>query len=532
MSKKLYRCIFILLVIVMAGCAKRGTITGGPKDSIAPVLMSSLPKNFSTNFEGKTIRLNFDEYVKLKDVNKQLIVSPPMNITPEVGPTNASRYITIKIKDTLQPNTTYSFNFGQSIQDNNEGIPLSQFKYVFSTGTYIDSLSIEGKIKDARELATDNFVNVMLYEINDKYNDSVIYKDKPRYITNTLDSTTTFKIENIKAGNYLLVALKDKSNNFKFDPKSDKIGFHATPITIPTTEKYELKLFSEVPKFNALKPVQAASGRFTMGYDGNPMDIKTEMKNGNETIPTLVTRFPDKDSVNIWFKPIKADSVNISVSKDDFLKDFTVKLKNQKRDSLTFSPTKSGKLGFRQTFGLKPSVPLVRFDQSKMTLINKDSVAVPFTTKYNEFEQRLDFDFKKEPSEKYVVRMYPGAMIDFFERENDTLTYKLSTGSLTEYGNLTLTLKNVRQFPIIVELTDSKGKILATEYSENSPTIVFDALEPNKFSLRVIYDENKNGQWDPGSFLEKRQAEDIIYYPGEFDVRSNWDVVQDFDLGG
>jgi hypothetical protein len=144
----------------------------------------------------------------------------------------------------------------------------------------------------------------------------------------------------------------------------------------------------------------------------------------------------------------------------------------------------------------------------------------------------LDFDFKKEPSEKYVFRIYPGAMVDFFERENDTLTYRLSTGNMTEYGNLTLNLKNVRQFPIIVELTDGKGKVLATEYSENSPTIVFNALEPNKFSLRVIYDENKNGQWDSGNFLEKRQAEEVIYYSGELDVRSNWDVIQDFDLGG
>ena len=151
MLKIQYRYILILLAVLMVGCAKRGNITGGLTDTIPPVLKQSIPKNFSTGFNGNEVKLFFDEYVKLKDVNKQLVVSPPMNTPPTITPTNASKYITIKIKDTLQPNTTYSFNFGQSIQDNNEGNPYPQFKYVFSTGTYIDSLSVNGTISDALE---------------------------------------------------------------------------------------------------------------------------------------------------------------------------------------------------------------------------------------------------------------------------------------------------------------------------------------------------------------------------------------------
>lgn len=176
MPKIHFKYFSLLLILLTIGCAKRGSITGGTKDTIAPVLKSSLPKNFSTNFTGKEIKLVFDEYVKLKNANKQLIISPPMKNQPEILPYNASKIVTIKIKDTLLPNTTYSFNFGQSIEDNNEGNPYSQFKYVFSTGSYIDSLSLNVRVKDALEKKTDNFVSVMLYEINENFNDSTIYK--------------------------------------------------------------------------------------------------------------------------------------------------------------------------------------------------------------------------------------------------------------------------------------------------------------------------------------------------------------------
>src|SRR5690606_10736213 len=138
---------------------------------------------------------------KIKDINKQLIISPPMKNNPDITPMgSASKFIRIKIKDTLQENTTYSFNFGQSITDNNEGNPYSQFKFIFSTGPYIDSLMLRGNIKDAFEKKPDNFVTVMLYEANETFNDSTVYKEKPRYVTNTLDSMVNYNLENLKEG--------------------------------------------------------------------------------------------------------------------------------------------------------------------------------------------------------------------------------------------------------------------------------------------------------------------------------------------
>lgn len=519
----------------MMSCAKRGSITGGLKDTLAPVLSSSSPKNFNTNFKGDQIVLNFDEYVKLKNLNKQLVISPPMKHEPLITPTNVSKVLTIKIKDTLEPNTTYSFNFGQSITDNNEGNAMNQFKYIFSTGPYIDSLSIGGIVKDAYEKNVDNFVSVMLYEVNDKYKDSVVYKDLPRYITNTLDSLRTFKLENLKAGKYLLVAMKDKGSNNKFNPKDDKIGFIKHFITVPNDTLFELELFKETLPLKTLKPIQASGNRLFLPYEGKQnfklSQPKIVLKNNDEILETIVTQFPKKDSLQVWYKPLKADSLQLEVTKENYNKKFTFKIKDQKKDTLNITAVQNGVINFRDRFTLETATPLVKFDKSKIKLINKDSLAVDFTTEYNELEQKLYVDFKKEPLEKYKFTFLPGALTDFYDNVNDTLSYKLTTKEYADYGNLVLNLKNVKRFPIIVEITNKKGDVvLASDYSEGNTKIQFDLLQPESFTLRITYDDNKNKVYDSGNFLTKTYAEEVFYYQKEIDVRTNWDVDETIDL--
>jgi uncharacterized protein (DUF2141 family) len=529
MQKYFSKYILLLLVFTVVGCAKKGTITGGAKDTLAPKMIGSFPKNMSTNFNGKEIKINFDEYIKLKDMSKQLIISPPMKRQPEVLPYTASKFITIRIKDTLLPNTTYSFNFGKSIQDNNEGNPYQQFKYVFSTGNYIDSLTLGAKAKDAIEKTVDNFVSIMLYDANEKYTDSIVYKEVPRYITNTLDSLKIVKFENLKPGKYKLVAIKDKNSNNKFDPKTDKIGFQKEFITIPNDTLYELELFKEELPFKAVNVSQASTSKFTLGYEGNPKDVKINIKKNGENIPFVITKLPKKDSLQVWFRGIKGDSLSIDVSKNKFQKTFSLKYREQKKDSVSFTSNQGSTLNFRETFTLNSNIPLSKWDMTKMKLINKDSVEVAFSTEYDAFNQQLKFNFKKDPLEKYNLKIFPGGLIDFNEKKNDTLSFSYNTLNVADYGNLRVNLENVKRFPIIIELTDSKGEILASEYSEKSNIINFDLLEPHKYSLRIIYDDNKDRLWTPGSFLEQRQSE-VIYFPKEIDVRANWDVEQPFDL--
>jgi hypothetical protein len=227
---------------------------------------------------------------------------------------------------------------------------------------------------------------------------------------------------------------------------------------------------------------------------------------------------------------LKADSLNLGVIKDKYAADFTVKIKDQKKDSLNISALYGGTLNFRDRFTLETTTPLVNFDNSKIKLMASDSISLAFSSEYDEFNQKLFFDFKKSPSEKYSLTILPGALTDFYEKSNDTLIYKVNTKSTAEYGNLRVILQNLKNFPVIVELTNSKGDLIASEYSESNTTVDFNLLEPALFTLRLIYDENKNKIYDSGNYLEKRYAEEVIYFSKEIDVRANWDVEQVFDV--
>jgi hypothetical protein len=534
--KKTYFIILFLvfgLIFTFTSCAKRGTITGGLKDTIAPKIVYSSPENFNTNFTGKEIKINFNELIKIKDINKQLVISPPMKKTPIIIPQgSASKYISIKILDTLQENTTYSFNFGQSITDNNEGNPYSQFKYVFSTGSYIDSLSIIGKIKDAYNQKVDNFVSLQLYNA-ETFTDSTVYKDTPIYVTNTLDSLKIFALENLKGGKYHLIALKDANNNYKYDAKSDKIGFLKDVISIPNDTLFELELFKEESLFKADKPTQESSNKFYIATQGKAKNTKITAKNDKVAIPIITTKYPgkNKDSLQIFIPNTKLDSLTFTIENGSYSKSYTSKIKELKtKDSLNISAVKKGVVSFRENFTLLTSTPISEIKKSKITLLNKDSVSIDFNLKQNPFEQEIVFDFKKEENESYSLQLLPGAIQDFYTTENDTLNYSFNTKSYADYGNLKVILKNVTKYPLILELITIDGNVVATTIVDKDLPILFDAIEPNVYSLRVIYDDNKNGVWDSGNYLEKRQAEQVQYYPKTIDVRANWDVEQEYIL--
>lgn len=535
--KKIYLLLlsFVLgTTIFTSSCAKRGTITGGAKDTISPKIVSSSPKNFNTNFKSNEIKINFDELIKVKDINKQLIISPPFKKQPIIVPQgSASKFISIKILDTLKPNTTYSFNFGQSITDNNEGNPYSQFKYVFSTGTYIDSLALFGTIKDAYEEKPDNFVSIQLYDAA-AYKDSTAYNEVPLYVTNTLDSLKNFTFENLKAGDYKIIALKDKNNNYKYDPKTDKIAFLEQAITLPNDSLtiYELELFKEKAVFKVDKPIQQTNNKFYMGFQGDPKNAKITALMGEETIPLKMTKFPDKgkDSVQLFLPIVKPDSLVITVSNGDYSKSFKTKVKELKETDSLEIQTSQRNLNFRDRFTLKSKTPLNSIEKNKIKLLNKDSVAIDFDFIYKEFEQEIVFDFKKEENEKYAMQILPEAIEDFYNTKNDSLSFSFSTKALSDYGNLKVTVKNVNRYPYIVEILTDKGDVIASEIRENNDSVFFESVEPRIYTLRIIYDDNKNGVWDTGNFLEKKQAEQIIYYPKKIDVRANWDVEQEFLL--
>ena len=250
--------IYFLISFVLVSsfqCARRSLPTGGFKDTLPPNVVNTSPKMNTVFFDKEKITITFDEYIKLVDLNKQLIISPPLEPNKyKVKPQGTvSKKIQIELLDSLLENTTYTFNFGESIIDNNEGNLLPFFNYAISTGAIIDSLEIRGKITDSYERITDSYTSVYLYPIDSTYSDSTIFLKKPFYATSTLDSTA-YNFRNLRPDKYQIVAIKDISGNYIFDQSVDKIGFIEEPITLPGDSVINFRIFKEVPNLYWSRP--------------------------------------------------------------------------------------------------------------------------------------------------------------------------------------------------------------------------------------------------------------------------------------
>ncbi|WP_437396314.1 Ig-like domain-containing protein [Flagellimonas lutimaris] len=525
---------FAFMALALWQCAKRGTPSGGPKDVTPPRLLRTEPENFSTNFKAKKIRLYFDELIKLEDVQNQLVVSPPFKHPAEIIPMGTpSKYIEVVIKDTLRENTTYTINFGQSIVDNNEGNPNSFLSYVFSTGDYLDSLTLSGAVKDAINRKVDDFISVMLYEMDSTYNDSIIYKQPPLYITNTGDSLPLFELRNLKAGKYALFGLKDVNKNNMFDQGQDKIGFIEDTVSIPTDSIYLLNLFREQLNYKLSVPSFVAKNKIIFGYQGDYRDFNIEtLTSLPDSVRTKILKERDKDTLNYWFTPTDMDSIIFTVrnSKVQAIDTFTVKLRDLPMDSLKLSTSVSGKINFEDTFCILANTPVTKLDTSNISLNVSDSIPVRYTYALDTLKNKIDFDFEKEPNQKYSFSLLPGAITDFFGVKNDTLAYNLSTGSLADYGTLRMVLGGDITFPVIVQLTNEKGEVQREIIASESKIFEFNNLDPGNYIARVILDENGNGKLDTGNYLEKIQPERVSYYPGVIEIRANWEKEETFIL--
>jgi hypothetical protein len=423
------------------------------------------------------------------------------------------------------------------VVDNNEGNPNNFLTYVFSTGEYIDSLSLSGAVADALERSPDPFISVMLYEadIDTAFSDSTIYKQPPYYITNTLDSAVTFRLENLKAGAYRLVALKDESKNNVFDPSVDKIGFVEDTVFLPTDSIYQLRLFREIPEYGVLPPSYAATNKIVFGYNGPLPPVVSLITELPDSVRTLFAREPGKDSLNLWITPFSADSLLFEVRHPELespVDTFSLKPVSAVADSLSFSWIPRQSLNFTDTVFLSATLPIRAIDTSLFHLMDADSIPIGIEARLDSLQNRVQLDFSKEPNQIYSLQVLPGGLTDFFGTTNDTLENTWRTSSPADYGNLRLNLQGNPAFPLIVELIDQKNARIRSKYLTGFEEVEFPYLTPGDYRVRIIFDANQNGKWDTGSFLEKRQPERVLYYPGTIDMRANWEKVETFTIQG
>jgi len=466
--------IIIINSIGSSGCANILPPTGGPKDTIPPVLVSAIPKNISLNFNAKQIVFTFDEYVTIDRIQDNLIVSP----TPKINPIVYSKLktVTIKLKDTLQPNTTYQINFGKAIKDVDEGNILKNFTYIFSTGTYIDSLQFSGRVIVAKTGRPDSTLIVILHKNLD---DSAVVKDRPRYVT-TVDTAGHFTFRYVAPGTYALYAMKDESGSRKYLSKGQLFAFANKPVEIK----------QETPPVTLYAYEEEAE---TKKQNGKGITPPTKSEKGKEKDKRLVFR------------------INISDGRLDVLGNLKFSFATSLKD---FDSTK-----IRFTDEQFKNITNYHFIKDKDTTHKTIELVYKWDldTKYNIIAEK---DFADDSAGRKLLK-------------TDTIPFQ--TKKENDYGELTLNFKNLdmSRNPVLLLM---EGEEIKFSFPLASRQFKRQLFLPGDYKVSILYDDNKNGVWDPGEFFGKhKQPEKVqrVYFNNKknaLTVKSNWDNDVDISL--
>jgi Bacterial Ig-like domain len=465
--------LFIGLISVISdtGCANIMPPQGGYKDTIPPLLLKATPGDSSKNFDANHITLTFDEFINLDNPHENLLISPVPKIEPVVEA--KLRTVIIRLKDTLEPNTTYTLNFGNAIKDVNEGNPAKNFTYIFSTGSTFDSLSLSGKVILAETGRVDSTLAVILHKNGD---DSAVVNEKPRYATH-LDSSGNFTFRNLPPGTFYVYALKNEGGSYRYLSERQLFAFADSPVVLSgNNEPITLYAYTEKASIEktatttpTLTPQIGGRQRGATGARENRLRLQTNLDNGQ------------LDLLN-----------NLTVTSDLPLRKLDTSLLHFSRDS-SFTPITDYTI-LRDTSGKK------------------------LTFQYNWTENTLyhviaEKDFAEDTLGKKLLKA-------------DTINFK--TKKLSQYGSLTLRFKNLDLSANPVLLFVQNDNVVKS-VPLNSARIDLPIVLPGDYQLRILNDRNKNGKWDSGQFFGKHiQPEIVKSISRHINVKADWN--NDFDI--
>lgn len=464
-------CLYIIAVSG-GGCANIIPPAGGPRDSLPPILLKATPGDSTRNFKSNKITFTFDEFVEVQSPEENLLVSPSPATNPIID--YKLNTVTVKLKDTLDANTTYTINFGKAIKDFNEGNVMQGFSYTFSTGPYIDSLELRGKVILAETGKTDSTVIVMLHTKGD---DSVVIKEKPQYIAK-LNSNGEFVFKNLPPKTFYIYALKDEGGTKRYLSGKQLFAFADKPVVMQSSVA-PLTLYAYTEE-----QAPAASAASTSGLNiGNK-----GKKLGGETTD----------------KRLKFQT-SLSNGQQDLLTPFTLKFEQP----LRLFDTSKIKLYTDSTFNTVSSYAFVKDSTSKNILLN-------ITWKENTlYHIILNKDFADDSSGKKLLK-------------TDTLSF--TTKKLADYGSLKLTLRNLEtaKNPVLQFVLNN---VLYKSFPLTGNVFTEKVFLPGEYELRILYDDNKNGKWDAGEFFGKhKQPERVKPVERRITVKPGWDNEVEIDI--
>ncbi|MFT7332343.1 MAG: hypothetical protein ACI81S_000543 [Sphingobacteriales bacterium] len=527
--KNLFICTFL---VFLYGCANVQAPTGGDKDVIPPTLEVAVPKNFSVNFKSKKIVLVFDEYFSFSNL-QSIIVTPKIDLKDKIK--QRKKRLEITLPDSLLPNTTFTINFGESIKDINEGNILKNFSYVFSTGTYLDSLSIGGKIVTALENTPQKGVGVYLYEV--KESDTVIYHKQPTYFTKTLEDGI-FSINNLPEQEYKIFTLNDKNNNYIFDNFEEEIGFIDTSIIL----KKSLTL-NPIYLFASQNPDKKIN-KVALNKDGSIFISLTQPPNSKPKIEILFPseinskyqKITEFDSILFWIDPIINDSINFNLTIPEWDLDTNITTRNIntiEKNKINSFNLKSNIVGNR----LKPNSSLILTSEKPFKLWDStgftftvDSQALKIETNTsNKLNNQLIINNLYKTNTKYKLNIPDSTVADIYGNYNTISEFNFQIFDKTELGTLKLNLdpKYLNSNNYIIELIKISSKIKTHQINTSTlkrKFIYLENLMPGKYKIQIIQDSNNNKSWTTGNLITGKQPELVRKLSEPLEIRPNWDL--------
>jgi hypothetical protein len=525
--KNCNRFFFLLLSILhLFGCANRVTPTGGIKDVTAPELVTAVPENKSLNFNSKTIVLTFNEYIQLKETAKQLAISPVITPTPVVEIRKKS--IVIDLGDSLAPNTTYTINFGNSIADNNEGNVLPGFRYVFSTGSYLDSLHVKGTVVDALTKKPQQGAVAILYNANTP--DSLLLNKIPDYFSRT-DSNGVYQIFNVRPGSYKLFALTEKNNNYVYDQPDEAVGFAEETFALNDSATKHVGVFLQTALKQSVKASLIIAPGKLLTVFARPVE-EVSWNSPNTVFDSVKVEYNTlRDSVLWYCFPAVTDTLSVVWFENKLLVDSVKYQKprasgnelSTKFTGYVFYPAKGSNLMAETNPNIKWWAPVVQLDSSKI-IFQKDSVAKPVKMFFVDSLNTL-LSFESEWSEgNFNVVFLPGAVKDIYGYSNDSIKTSFTFPPEKTKGSISFKIMTMESGAHVLQLVNDKDEVIRQRSFEQYISGIFALLDPGKYRLRLVTDINLNSRWDAGNFIRNLSPEPVRYYFETIVVRANWEV--------
>ncbi len=585
MKRSLFGIFSMILLAIVFSCANIGHPDGGAYDELPPRFVKSTPAPGALNNTKKKIAIEFDEFIKLENASEKVVVSPPQIVMPEVKA--SGKRVLVNLEDSLKPNTTYTIDFSDAIVDNNEGNPLGDYTFTFSTGEVIDTMEVSGTVLDASNLEP---VKGILVGLHSNLEDSAFVKLPFQRVART-DSRGRFTVRGIAPGEYRIYALQDANQNFLFDQKSEMIAF-SDSVIVP---RYELRMRSDTVWKDTLtidtvierqythylpdhiilrafkedattqymvKNERLVPQKFTF-YFSAPADSLPVIRglNFNSDDAFLVEKSQKNDTVSYWIKDslvykkdtldmevryLYTDTLGRLVPAVDTLymatkKTFTPEKKKKRKKDDEPEPTVFLKVNVEapSSFDVYKNIEL-EFEEPIMWY---DSTAIHLQQKVDTLWKDVPFAFEKDSLHlrKYLLRAYwePESEFRFtvdstafhgiYGLFTDKIEQRLRVRALSEYGTLFWNIAGLDTLPAILELLDGQDKVVRQSSVEEGKTDFY-YLNPGKYYARLFIDKNRNGVWDTGLYADKLQAEPVYYYPAPVELKAYFEVTQDWDI--